>query len=153
MLGNERFALINSEIPDGIDVLNDDGRQIEGYYYLIDLTCSDSALAAQKAKRIKAEDVIAALKEALPCFVEGGAHFVVNECTEGGYYLSIFNHSGIQRTVADGESILPEAKKDLRITFKNECKPEVVFGSAALNKSGGAYSLTLDGGDFVMIRF
>ena len=153
MLGNERFALINSEIPDGIDVLNDDGRPIEGYDYLIDLTCDEKALAGQKAKRIKAEDAVTAMKEALPCFVEGGAHFVVNECTEGGYYLSIFNHSGIQRTVADGESILPEAKKDLRITFKNECKPEVVFGSAALNKSGTAYSLTLDGGDFVMIRF
>jgi hypothetical protein len=93
------------------------------------------------------------LKAALPCYVEGGAHFVVNECTEGGYYLSIFNHSGIRRTVADGESILPEAKKALSITFKNECAPKVVFGEAALEKNGDAYHLTLGGGDFVMIHF
>ena len=153
MLGNESHALINSEIPDGIDILNDDGRPIEGYEYLIDLTCDEKALASQKAKRIKAEDAAAVLKEALPCFVEGGAHFVVNECTEGGYYLSIFNHSGIRRTVADGESILPEAKKELRITFKNECTPEVVYGTASLEKDGNAYALTLGGGDFVMIKF
>lgn len=153
MLGNERPALINSEIPDAIDVLNDDGREIKGYDYLIDLTCNENALKGQKAKRITAEEAVGALKEALPCFVEGGAHFVVNECTEGGYYLSIFNHSGIQRTVADGESILPEAAKTLSITFKNACTPSVVYGTATLQKNGDAYTVALAGGDFVMIRF
>jgi hypothetical protein len=153
MLGNESHTLINTEIPDAIDVLNDDTRPIEGYDYLIDLTCDETALASQKEERISPQDAIAVLKEALPCFVEGGAHFVVNECTEGGYYLSIFNHSGIRRTVAEGESILPEATKQLTITFKQACTPKVVYGSAALGACGEAYSLTLGGGDFVMIRF
>ena len=153
MLGNESHTLINSEIPDGIDILNDDGRKIEGYDYLIDLTCSESALASQKARRIAPEDAAEALKEALPCFVEGGAHFVVNECTEGGYYLSIFNHSGVYRTVAEGERILPEAKKELTLRFKKPCTPRVVYGTATLEKSGEAYRTELEGGDFVMIRF
>ena len=153
MLGNESHSLINSEIPDAIDILNDDGRAIEGYDYLIDLTCSETALENQKTKRIRAEEIKEVLKSALPCYVEGGAHFVVNECTEGGYYLSIFNHSGIRRTVADGESILPEATKALSITFKKECTPKVVFGTASLEQDGDLYRLALDGGDFVMIHF
>ncbi len=153
MLGNEAPSLINSEIPDAIDILNDDGETIEGYNALIDLTCQDTALSAQPTPRIRAEDAVAVLKETLPCFVEGGAHFMVNECTEGGYYLSIFNHSGIHRTVADGERILPEAAKTLSVTFKKPCTPKVVYGTAVLKKEDGAYSIELPGGDFVMIRF
>lgn len=154
MLGNESLTLINSDIPDGIDVLNDDGKPIEGYDYLIDLTCDENALTAQKEKRISAIEAAAALKEALPCYVSGGAHFVVNECTEGGYYLSVFNHSGIYRTVAEGERILPEAELELSVTFKEKAEPKVVFGDAVLKeKEDGSYRLRLAGGDFVMIRF
>lgn len=151
-LGNESPTLINSEIPDAIDILNDDGRAIEGYDYLIDLTCTD-ALAKQKTPRIAADAVTAALRESLPCYVDGGLHFTVNECTEGGHYLAIFNHSGIYRTVAEGERILPKASKEAKITFKNECDPKIVFGDGALVQDGEGYSITLPGGGFALIHF
>ena len=135
-----------------IDILNDDGRAIEGYDYLIDLTCTD-ALAKQKTPRIAADAVTAALRESLPCYVDGGLHFTVNECTEGGHYLAIFNHSGIYRTVAEGERILPKASKEAKITFKNECDPKIVFGDGALVQDGEGYSITLPGGGFALIHF
>ncbi len=152
-LGNESPALINSDIPDAIDILNDDGRPIEGYDYLVDLTCTD-ALAGQKAPRISPDEIVCKLKETLPCFVDGGLHFTVNECTEGGYYLAIFNHSGIYRTVAEGERILPGSEKLATVTFRDgTASPKVVFGDAELVKAEGAYTVTVPGGGFVMIKF
>ncbi len=153
MLGNECTSFFNSEIPDAIDILSDDGRPIEGYDYLVDLTCTN-ALEGQKTPLIRANEVADVLKKALPCYVDGGLHFTVNECTEGGYYLSIFNHSGIYRTVAEGERILPGSEKRATVTFRDGAvSPKVVFGSAVLEKTENAYTVTVDGGEFILIKF
>ena len=44
----------------------------------------------------------------MPCTVDG-LHWFVNKRVGGGYYLTVFNNIGIERTVEKGEIRLPEA--------------------------------------------
>lgn len=153
MLGSagEINTLKNSDIPDAIDLLNFDDEIVERYDYLIDFTFNDSL--KQKYKNIcDVKDVKRLLKSLLPCYVEGNVHWLVNHCTSGGYYLSIFNHSGVERTVENGEKQMPEAKAIVEIFTKEQVKLTVCEGEGILSTDNDRNILVIPAGGWSFIK-
>ena len=153
-LGTEYRTLINSYMPDAVDMFNDGeaGKTIvDSYKYLIDLT-GDKEFAAAHKNCVKIDDLADLIREELPCTVDG-LHWMVNECESGGYYLTVFNNIGIERTVAKGEIKLPEGERSARVCFKNGAVPTMLEGDGTLIVDGDDYRLTLPAGGFAFIRF
>ena len=88
----------------------------------------------------------------MPCHVDGNAHWIVNKCTSGGYYLTVFNHSGIERTVKYGEVKLPDAAAVLTLTFKDKMTPTVCDGDGELYSENGIYRLVIPAGGYSFIK-
>ena len=154
MMGTECKTLINSDMPDAVDMLNAGAQKesaIASYKYLIDLT-GDKAFADAHGNCVSIDRLAELLREALPCTVEG-LHWMVNERVGGGYYLTVFNHIGIERTVAGGEVKMPEAERTAKVTFKNGAQPTMLEGDGVLTLDGESYKLTLPAGGFAFIRF
>ena len=153
MLGNEnRPALRNSLVPDAVDMLNfTSNGALDKYNYLVDLTESDCLKKYNNV--IPVSDVADVLRKELPCYVDGGLLWMVNERTTGGYYLTVFNNSGVSRTVADGETIDPSADKTVTLTFKSERNPVVCEGEGTLSKEDGVLRLTVKGGGWCLVKF
>jgi hypothetical protein len=91
------------------------------------------------------------LHELLPCRVDGGFHYLLNEA-EDGYYLSVFNHSGIVRTVETGDSVLPEATKTATITLKDGKVLLPLEGNIEVRFENGQYFVTLKGGEWLFAK-
>lgn len=153
MLGSdgEISTLKNSDIPDAIDLLNFDADVLQRYKYLIDLT-GNSEFAKNYANICSIADVKSLLKSLLPCYVEGNAHWLINECTSGGYYLSVFNHSGIERTVQKGERQMDEAKTVVEISLKENMQLCVCEGEGVLSIEDGKHYLTIPAGGWAFIK-
>ena len=151
MLGSETDSLKNSEIPDAIDIFNEDEEILSQYKYLINLT-GDDTFNQRHSNVCEIKDINSVLFENLPCFVKGNAHWIVNECKEGGYYLTIFNHSGIVRSVADGEVELPEAITTVSLTIKNGNTPIVCEGDGRIEKKNDLYEITIPAGGWIFIK-
>lgn len=151
MLGTETKTLKNSPIPDAVDLLNADAGDLSRYDLLINLTGDPQFAPSSRLCAI--DDIVPKLKNILPCFVEGPAHWLVNACTSGGYYLTVFNHSGIQRTVAKGEYPLPEAQTTVTLSFKGGQTPQLCEGKARLQKTALGYELTIPAGEWAFIKF
>lgn len=154
MLGSEREkrSLKNSDMPDAIDLLNRDDAMLCKYDYLVDLTFG-SDLKDKFTNLCEAKDIPALLRKLLPVDVDGGLHWMVNECKSGGYYLTVFNHSGVERSVAEGEYTLPEAEKTVSLSFKNDPSPALLEGDGRLSLENGTYRLTVPAGGFAFIKF
>lgn len=152
MLGTETHSLINSPIPDAIALIHADAPDLNRYDYLIDLT-GDSAFAASHNNIIAVDEAEKMLEKLLPCRLEGNLHWMVNQKSDGGYYLIAFNHSGVVRTVAEGESILPEAKTTVRIHLKDNRALTVLAGNADLSQENDTWFLTVPGGGWFFGEF
>ena len=152
MIGNEVITLKNTDMPDAVDLLNREDAMLSKYDYLVDLT-GDADFADKFTNRCTPEQIPALVKELFPCYVEGGLHWMVNEREGGGYYLSVFNHSGVERTLAEGEKILHEADKTVAVSFKGDVEPNVLEGLGTLSRDGDGYTLTVPAGDWAFIRF
>ncbi len=153
MLGNARHqALLNSDVPDAVDMLNfTSNGALNKYRYLVDLTESDCLKKYDNV--IPVSDVQTVLKNELPCYVDGGLLWMVNEKTSGGYYLTVFNNSGVSRSVAEGETLDKNADKTVTLTFKGERCPEVCDGKGTLSLNDGVYKLTVPAGSWCLIKF
>ena len=142
----------NYVYPDGIDILNRDDEMTGKYDYLVDLT-GDADFKEKHNNIVDAQTLKEKLNEALPCCVEGDIHWMVNECTSGGFYLTVFNHSGVTRSVEEGEKVDPESTVTVSVTFKNGAVPALLEGDAELKCDGDKYLLSVKGGSFGFIRF
>ena len=153
MLGSETRTLINSEIPDAVDILNvGDGKALEKYAYIVDLT-NDANFSEQHKNCISPNEVKGILDEILPCRVSGGLHYLVNKRGEDGYYLSVFNHSGVVRSCEEGEKILPEATQTVEIELKDGRSLTHLEGSEEIEFRNGKYFVTIGGGDWFFAGF
>ena len=152
MAGDETLTFINSKIPDAIDMLNDGFGDLSKYEYLVNLT-KEEGFEAEHKNCCETKDILEILKESLPCYVEGGLHWMVNKCTSGGYYLSVFNHSGVKRSIAEGEYTLPEEEKTVEITFKENALPQLCEGNGKLSLKDGKYLLSVPAGDWAFLKF
>ena len=151
MLGTETRTLKNSDIPDAVDILNYDEGMLKKYDYLVDLT-GDSELSLKYKNVCGAEDLKNVLHRLLPCYVEGNAHWLVNECKSGGYYLTIFNHSGVCRSVAKGEYTLAEGNTSVVLDVKGEIVPKKLEGDGSIVKRGDKYYVEIPSGGFAFIK-
>ena len=151
MVGTETTTLKNSAIPDAVDLLNEDEALVGKYKYLVDLSCGDT-LGAKHKNLCEISDITRILHSELPCYVEGNAHWLVNECSSGGYYLTIFNHSGIERTIAGGEREMPEGETTVRVTANGALAPTLCEGNGRLSSTGGAYAVTIPAGGWAFIK-
>ena len=152
MIGTETRNLKNSDMPDAIDILNRDDEMLKKYDYLVDFT-SDADFAAAHPNTCEIRDIPDILRKLLPCYVEGGLHWLVNERTGGGYYLTVFNHSGVVRTVEEGEYTLPEADASVTVTFKENVSPSLLEGDGSIMKDGEMYRVSVPAGGFAFIAF
>ena len=152
MEGTETITLSNNEIPDALDMLNDGFGDLGKYDFLVDLTF-DPEFAKKHRNICDINDVKAILRKTLPCFVEGDLHWLVNRRENGGFYLTVFNHSGVCRTLDEGEFTLSSADKTVEITFKGDASPVVCEGAGVLKKMENTYTLTVPAGDFAFIKF
>jgi hypothetical protein len=151
MLGTEPKVLINSYIPDAVDMLNEgDGHALKAYQYLVDIT-GEADFKDRYDNVITPDEVEEKLHELLPCRVDGGFHYLLNEA-EDGYYLSVFNHSGIVRTVETGELVLPEATKTATITIKDGKCLLPLEGNTDVRLENGKYFVELKGGEWLFAK-
>ena len=151
MLGTEPKVLINSHIPDAVDMLNEgDGHALKAYQYLVDIT-GEADFKDRYDNVITPDEVEEKLHELLPCRVDGGFHYLLNEA-EDGYYLSVFNHSGIVRTVETGELVLPEATKTATITIKDGKCLLPLEGNTDVRLENGKYFVNLKGGEWLFAK-
>ena len=151
MLGTEPKVLINSHIPDAVDMLNEgDGHALKAYPYLVDIT-GEADFKDRYDNVITPDEVEEKLHELLPCRVDGGFHYLLNEA-EDGYYLSVFNHSGIVRTVETGELVLPEATKTATITIKDGKCLLPLEGNTDVRLENGKYFVELKGGEWLFAK-
>lgn len=153
-MGTEYKTLINSKMPDAVDMLNAGAEReaaIDSYPYLIDLT-GDPNFAAAHPNCVQIHELEEILRETLPCEVEG-FHWIVNEREGGGYYLTVFNHIGVTRSVAEGEHLLAEATRTGKVRFKNGAVPTLLEGDGTLLREGEEYRITIPAGGFAFICF
>ena len=129
-----------------------DGKALTKYDYLVNLT-GDKSFEEKHPNCISPDDVTEKLDELLPCRVEGGFHVVVNKRGEDGYYLSVFNHSGVTRSVAEGEKVLPEAAKIAVIELKDGRELIPLEGSDKIVFKNGKYHVILAGGEWFFAKF
>jgi hypothetical protein len=78
---------------------------------------------------------------------------MVNERIGGGYYLTVFNNVGIERTVERGEIKLPQGSRSAKVVFKNGARPELLESDGSLAFADDGYTLTLPAGGYAFIRF
>ena len=152
--GNECETMINSNMPDAVDMLNageEKSAAIDSYRYLLDLT-GDKAFSASHPNCVNVDELERLLKDALPCTVDG-LHWFVNKRVGGGYYLTVFNNIGIERTVEKGEIRLPEATRTAKVVFKNRAIPVLLESDGTLTPNGNDYILTLPAGGYAFIYF
>ena len=153
MCGDETAVLLNSETPDAVDMLDEgDGHALAKYTYLVNLT-GDPEFEKRYPNCITPDEVKEKLEELLPVTVEGGLHYMVNRKKDGGYYLAVFNHSGITRSVAEGEGVLPEATAVAAITVKSGAPLHYLEGSDKIVFKDGKYHVILHGGEWLFAEF
>jgi hypothetical protein len=152
MIGDEYRTFKNSPVPDAVDLLNREDSMLAKYDYLVDLT-GDADFAEKFPNLCTPEQIPMLVRELLPCFVEGDLHWMVNERMGGGYYLSVFNHSGVERSIEKGDVYLSEADQTVAVTFKGNVDPVVLEGKGSLCRDEEGYKLTVPAGDWAFIRF
>ncbi|MBP3332713.1 MAG: hypothetical protein J6M35_01560 [Clostridia bacterium] len=74
---------------------------------------------------------------------------------DGKKYCAFFNHSGLSKSVAEGESINPDSATNVKITMKNANIAEV-FDICEIGYSlyeGNRIDVRLGGGEFILFRY
>jgi len=97
--------------------------------------------------------VSARLDALLPCRVEGDLHYVINRRGTDGYYLTVFNHGGVTRSVTEGERVHPDATRTVRVTLKDGRTLRPLEGGDLVSCEDGVYTVTVRGGDFFFAAF
>ncbi len=152
MCGTEAHALINSTVPDVFDLIHADAPTLGAYDYLVDLS-GGQIPTAYRDRIIPVEDAVACACRALPCTVEGNVHWMVNTCPDGHFYLILFNHSGVARTVENGEYTIPEATANARILIPSGRSLVRLEGSNSVARTVDGYTVTVEPGDWFLGRF
>ena len=84
--------------------------------------------------------------------VEGGLHWMVNKRADGGYYLAVFNHSGVVRDLRSDEHIMAEETRTVTVDLSGK---ELLHleGDSDIEYRDGKYLITVRAGDFFFGSF
>ena len=151
MIGCETANIVNSDIPDCIDVIHEDYINLyEDYEFFVDLTGNPGF--SRNHRCISIEEAPEILKNLLPCEVSGGVHWFVNK-TADGWLLVMFNNSGIERSVENGEYILLEGTREAAVRLKNGQKLNILEGANDVHFENGTYHIELQPGAWFLAKF
>ena len=153
MIGSETIFMVNSRIPDAIDIVNEDNFDSSEYEYLVDATGNSEFAKKYASKICKLEDVEMLLDRLLPCIVEGGLHHIVNKTEDGVYYLMVFNNNGVVRSLENGEKTLKEADKTVVVECKDNRNLIMLEGNSACEYGDGKYYVTVPAGGWFFGKF
>ncbi len=148
MLGNpyETATLPNCRLPDVLDIVNEDHLDGEAYPYLIDLTGSPSLAARYPGKICDIRQLPELLDKLLPCKITGSAMKQINRNEDGSYYIMLLNNSGVERSVAEGESLLRAADSTVTVQPKPGLTLEMLEGNAAITNTESSYHVHVPAG-------
>ncbi len=149
--GNENGCLVNSLIPDAIDIVNEDVYDESRYTYAVNLTGDEDF--EKKHKCCSVDDVPDLLNRLLPCKVTGGLHHIVNKNSDDEYFLTVFNNTGIVRSVEDGEYGLKEAEKTVQVELKDGRKLSALYGNFRIEEIDSKYYITVPAGELFFGKF
>ena len=155
MLGSETTSLRNYMTPDAIDIIHEDSPTVWQYPILVDCTGNPAFAAAHKRSIESARDARMMMRELLPIRLMGGASMQItrNRAT-GEQYVLLLNNSGVARSVADGETFLPEGDICVGLTLsggKTLCQLEG-NGSAVMGDAD-MYHVTIPSGGWFFAKF
>ncbi len=151
MVGCETTNIINSDIPDCIDVIHEDYIHLYGdYKFFVDLTGNPNFCRNHRC--VSVEEAPEILKNLLPCEVIGSVHWFVNK-TADGWLLVMFNNSGIERSVEKGEYILPEGTRKVAVILKNGQKLNILEGTKEIKFENGTYLFESQPGAWLLAEF
>ncbi|MBE6658381.1 MAG: hypothetical protein E7604_08045 [Ruminococcaceae bacterium] len=155
MLGSETTSLRNYMTPDAIDIIHEDSPNVWQYPVLVDCTGNPEFYAAHKRSIESARDARMMMRELLPIRLMGGASMQItrNRAT-GEQYVLLMNNSGVVRSVADGETLLPEGDICVGLTLsggKTLCQLDG-NGSAVMGDAD-MYHVTIPSGGWFFAKF
>lgn len=147
MIGTETTSLLNCTIPDTLDIVQEDAVHCGDYAYVVDLTGSADFAKKAAAQVCAIEDVPALLDALLPCVMRGNAMKQLTRTKDGTVYLLLTNNSGVSRTVADGEILLPDAAETVTVQTKNEQTLTMLEGDGTISRGeDGLYRVEIPAG-------
>lgn len=136
--GKDCYILINSPLPDAIDIIHKDSRTINDYALTVDLT-----------KEVDLNEVYAALNKNLPCFVTGEVSWTVTDKR----FLLLINNDGVYYDIKNGEYTDRSRSHTAKINFTVPAQPELVHGEGALTLENGEYVIDIPAGSIAVIKF
>lgn len=148
MLGSEKISLLNGLTPDAIDIIHEDSPTVGKYPILIDCTANPDFAAAHAQTIVSAAEAREKIADLLPVQLEGGASMQITEVKETGeHYILLLNNSGVVRSVANGEQLMPEGEICVTLTVKDSKQPKQLEGSGCISAvDGDAYRITIPSG-------
>lgn len=136
--GKNKYIIINSPLPDAIDLIHKDSKTLKDYALAVDLT-----------KQVHEGEVMRVIKDNLPCFIEGNACWSVTDKR----YLLVINNDGVYYNTESGEYTDPSRAHSAKISFKAPANPELVYGEGKLTRTDSEYILDMPAGSITVIKF
>ena len=159
----EESVLTTSPLGDVFDIVYEDVPEaaLEKYDFIVDLTLDHRlpALHSALAGRMldgrdpdkTCSDLERLLAALLPCRVKGNLTWLLNRLADGQWALGLFNNSGVIRTRAEGDRILPEADMIAEIETNGTLSP-IAPGNTSLTHADGKWFCRVPAGDVVVLR-
>ena len=69
------------------------------------------------------------------------------------YFLTVFNNTGIVRSVEEGEYGLKEAEKTVQVELKDGRKLAALYGNFKIEEIDGKYYITVPAGELFFGKF
>lgn len=142
------YVIINSKIPDAVDIIHEDSKTITDYKLLVDLT-SNPAFKLAYGNTVSPEDLQKELEKLLPCAVDGNVSYI----TTDKRYLLIMNNDGVYYDAQKGEYADQSRKSSAKITFNTKASPATVHGEGVLRLENGEWYIDLPAGAISVIKY
>ena len=152
MVGVETRILRNCVVPDALDMVQEDVLQADQYQYLVDLTGSESFRQKYAERICDIEQVQKLLDESLPCVIRGNAMKQLTRRKDGTVFLMLTNNSGVERTVADGETQIPSAAETVTVQVRDGRQLHALEGDGTVSCAGGVYHVQIPAGGWFFGR-
>ena len=139
----------------GFDIrftVQEDVLKADQYQYIVDLTGSES-FAKKHADRIcDIDQVQKLLDKCLPCVIRGNALKQLTCRKDGTVFVMLTNNSGIERTVAGGETRIASAAETVTVRVRDGRQLHALEGDSTVSCAGGVYHVQIPAGGWFFGR-
>ena len=168
-IGNEGHVITNSRFGDVFDIIYADASDevLSRYEYLIDASPEGSFIASKAGSGLKIVDssdldkmeaeLQVLVREVMPAYADGLC-WLVSTDENGGRYFTIFNNSGNERSLTEGDIIHREADRTVRVTFKEDVPSLDIHRTSALAATVAKiddrnYDVTVPAAGFAVLKY